>query len=484
MHTNSTIMHPTGVSKATQWRLQAWLGIDPGAKSQVYSRVFATTEINSLMYWLGIFFSAGIATFGLVESSPAVIIGAMLISPLMGPIMATGLALAVGNVYMGAKSVLNLVLSVAVSIAFSALLVWLLPFHSETAEILARTKPNLLDLGIALLSGLAGSVVVVRGSDDGITALPGVAIAVALMPPLCTMGFGLGSGGNLEIMGGAGLLFLTNLVAIVASAFVVFLLVGMGSPEARDAIFEDKENEPLSRILSHRIVARMVATGGQLRWRVLMLVVLLGSIAVPLRRALMQVAGETLTRTAVQEELKRMVPSDEVVSQSVTLGRSDILIHVISTRALPDAATAQIRQDLMRRTGRNVEVTVEAIASKSELAELMARFDRPAPAAPKAETAADLRLKLRDMVAPAIQEIWPNADAPLQDFDVVLSAKGVAVHVQYQAPKDLTDVPLTMVQDHLRAKLALPDLTLTADRLLPPGPVKRSPGAEPRTVRK
>ena len=168
-----------------------------------------------------------------MESSPAVIIGAMLISPLMGPIMATGLALAVGDLYLGIKAVLNLSVSVTVSVAFSGFLVWLLPFHSATSEIISRTNPNLLDLGIALFSGLAGSIVVCRGGGDGVTALPGVAIAVALMPPLCVMGFGLGSGVNLEIMGGAGLLFLTNLVAIVASAFVVFLLVGMGAPEAQ-----------------------------------------------------------------------------------------------------------------------------------------------------------------------------------------------------------------------------------------------------------
>jgi len=223
------------------WRLQTWLGIQAGAKPKVYGQIFAASEIGSLSYWLEIFFSAGIATFGLVESSPAVIIGAMLISPLMGPIMGTGLALAVGDLFWGIKAVLNLLVSIAVSIAFSGFLVWLLPFHSATPEILSRTTPNLLDLGIALLSGLAGSVVVSRGSGDGVTALPGVAIAVALMPPLCVMGFGLGSGANFEIMGGAGLLFLTNLVAIVASAFLVFLLVGLNTAEVQTAMIASEE---------------------------------------------------------------------------------------------------------------------------------------------------------------------------------------------------------------------------------------------------
>src|SRR5690606_6866991 len=112
---------------------------------------------------LELFISAGIATFGLVLNSPAVIIGAMLISPLMGPLMGTGLALAVGDVYLGAKAVLNLVVSTAAAIGLSAAVAWTLPFHTITPEILARTNPNLLDLGVALLSGLAGSVVVCRG---------------------------------------------------------------------------------------------------------------------------------------------------------------------------------------------------------------------------------------------------------------------------------------------------------------------------------
>ncbi len=87
---------PTRVSEADRWHFQTWLRIPPSAKPKVYQQVFGMAQIDSLKYWLEIFFSAGIATFGLVQSSPAVIIGGMLISPLMGPIMATGLALAIG----------------------------------------------------------------------------------------------------------------------------------------------------------------------------------------------------------------------------------------------------------------------------------------------------------------------------------------------------------------------------------------------------
>ena len=464
-------------SDVDRWRLQAWLGMHPGAKPKVCEQVFAAAEITSLSYWLEIFFSAGIATFGLVEGSPAVIIGAMLISPLMGPIMATGLALAVGDLYLGIKAVLNLLASVAVSVAFSAFLVWLLPFHSATSEILARTNPNLLDLGIGLLSGLAGSVVICRGGGDGVTVLPGVAIAVAVMPPLCTMGFGLGGGLNLEIVGGAGLLFVTNLVAIVASAFLVFLMVGMSTPEVRQALVASWRHESLARILPHGRIARTFAAGGQLRWRVLMLLILLASVAVPLRRALLQVASETLTRGTVQDEMKRLVASDAIVSQQVTFGQNEIAIRLISTRRIPDSKVTELRQDLMRRTGRNVRLTVDAVASKSELADLMERLARPAPEIPKERAVGEMQKQLLDRVRPAIQEIWPSSDAPIQDFAVVLGTAGVEVDVRYQAAKDLGKVPIGMVLQSLQTRLEMPDLTLKTVRLPPARvPVKKAQG--------
>lgn len=460
------------MSGPNQWRLQTWLRIQASAKPKVYNQVFATAEFNRPSYWLEIFFSAGIATFGLVESSPAVVIGAMLISPLMGPIMATGLSLAIGDLYLGIKALLNLLVSIAVSIAFSGFLVWLLPFHSATSEIIARTNPNLLDLGIALLCGLAGSVVVCRGAGEGATALPGVAIAVALMPPLCTMGFGLGSGANLAIMGGAGLLFLTNLVAIVATAFVVFLLVGMNAPEVEQAMLASRVDESLGRILAHGPVARMLSTGGQLRWRILMVLIVLASIAVPLRRALLQVASETLTRAAVQEELKQLVASDGIVSQQVSVGKDEILIRLISTRPIADTTVTQARQDLMRRTGHEVQISVEAVASQSALAALMERLARPAPMIPKEKSVAEMQTELLNRIRPALQDIWPSQDAPIQDFELVLGATGLAVDVHYQAAKDLGDVPINMVSQNLRTKLAMPDLVLKAERVEPPRATK------------
>jgi uncharacterized hydrophobic protein (TIGR00271 family) len=149
-------------------RVERLLRVDRESKPEVYLRVFDSAELMSLNYALELLFSAGIATLGLILNSPAVVIGAMLISPLMGPILAGGLALASADVYLGFKSLTSIMLSTVSAVLFSAAVVWIAPFHYPTSEILARTQPNLLDLGVALLSGLAGSIVVCRGGTGGL----------------------------------------------------------------------------------------------------------------------------------------------------------------------------------------------------------------------------------------------------------------------------------------------------------------------------
>ena len=153
-----------------------------------------------------------------------------------------------------------------------------MPFQSLTSELLGRTQPNLLDLGVAVFSGLAGSLVIARSLSGGAaSALPGVAIAVALMPPLCTVGFGVGSGWNWQIISGASLLFLTNLVAIAGSAFLVFYLVGMDAPEARGGISESELRQAtgtrLYAILHESALGKLFGDVGHIRWRILMVAV-------------------------------------------------------------------------------------------------------------------------------------------------------------------------------------------------------------------
>ena len=447
-------------------QLQRWLRLDPQRKPQICSQIYNSAEFTSLNYWLEIIFSAGIATFGLVLNSPAVIIGAMLISPLMGPIMATGLSLAVGDLYLSIKAVGNLIASIALAICLSSLFVWLLPFHSVTAEILGRTKPNLLDLGIALFSGLAGSVAVSRsGGTGGVTTLPGVAIAVALMPPLCTMGFGLGSGANMRIMGGAGLLFLTNLVAIVASAFAVFLSIGMNSPEIRTQMKLSRKGEILAEKLSRSPLSPALLNGGQLRWRILILVVLLGAIAVPLRTALLQVAGEAVARGVVQEALNGLLPSRALVSQQVEVGQRDVLVRLVTTMNVADAKLRDAEAEIQHRSGRKTNITVASIASQSELQDLMQRLAAATPiepeAAPVEKTLSQIRGQLMERVTPVLTATWPP-QAPFKNFDLAFAANGIVLNVQYQSAGVLDPIAVDIITKDLREKLKAPGLAVNA----------------------
>ncbi len=447
--------------------LQKWLRIPKEQRPGVYAQVYETAEFLDLNYWLEIFFSAGIAAFGLIVNSPAVIIGAMLISPLMGPIMATGLALAIGDLYLTIKAVSKLLASVALAVGLSAFIVWLLPFHSITNEILARINPNLLDLGIALFSGLAGSVAVSRTAGaSGVTTLPGVAIAVALMPPLCTIGYGMGSGMNARIMGGAGLLFLTNLVAIVTSAFAIFLLVGMNTQEVRLKGADRRQAEQFAQRLSRGPLQRVIANGGQMHWRILILAVLLATIAVPLRRAFVQVAGETLVRGAVQNVVAQLLPAGDIVSQQVDPGRGNVTVRLISTVTVPPEKLNQAEREIERRTGRKANITVSSIASRNELDALMQRLNAPPPSPPppKPKTLSQIHDELMQRISPVVTAVWPT-EAPIQRFDLSFSPDGIVVDVDYASTKALDSVSLGLLTKSLQDKLADPLLTLNAKRV-------------------
>jgi len=170
--------------------------------------------------------SAIIATFGLLQNSTAVIIGAMLVAPLFTPILALSLAIVEGDVRLlrlaveAALKGIVLAIGLAVLLTFASLL-RVMP--ANIPEVVARSKPNLFDLAVALASGAAGAYAIAR--KDVAAALPGVAIAAALVPPLAVVGTGLAAG-DLRIAGGGGLLFATNLTAITLAGAVTLLLLG------------------------------------------------------------------------------------------------------------------------------------------------------------------------------------------------------------------------------------------------------------------
>jgi uncharacterized hydrophobic protein (TIGR00271 family) len=167
--------------------------------------------------------AAGIAALGLLLDSPAVIIGAMLVAPLMAAIVGLGMGIVMGDLRLLKLAASATLRGALLAIGVGMLGGWLAFGSPPSAEIMSRTHPTLLDLGVALLSGAAGAYALCR--EDVSAALPGVAIAAALVPPLATIGIGL-STGDLAVWAGALALFLANLIAITAASAVVFLLFG------------------------------------------------------------------------------------------------------------------------------------------------------------------------------------------------------------------------------------------------------------------
>ncbi|WP_010520226.1 TIGR00341 family protein [Aquimarina agarivorans] len=163
-------------------------------------------------------FSIFIASIGLNTNSTAVVIGAMLISPLMGPILGIGLSVGINDIETLRRSFVNFLVMVFLSILTAFIYFKFSPFQTASNEILGRVEPTFLDVLIAFSGGLAG---IVAGSrKEKSNAIPGVAIATALMPPLCTAGFGLATG-NLSYFFGAMYLFIINTIFIALSTFLI-----------------------------------------------------------------------------------------------------------------------------------------------------------------------------------------------------------------------------------------------------------------------
>jgi len=160
-----------------------------------------------------------VASIGLNANSTAVVIGAMLISPLMGPILGVGLSIAINDVDTLRRSLINLGTMIVLSLLTAFLFFYLFPLSEDTSELLGRVKPDIRDVLIAFFGGLA--LIIARTKRGTIASVIfGVAIATALMPPLCTAGYGLAKG-NLQYFGGAMYLFTINTIFIAMATFIV-----------------------------------------------------------------------------------------------------------------------------------------------------------------------------------------------------------------------------------------------------------------------
>ena len=209
------------------------LGADAASQEEVNSNIHKGIMIRGTNLWV-LIFAIFIASLGLNTNSTAVIIGAMLISPLMGPIIGMGYSMGVYDFNLLKESLRNFLFMIVVSLITSAVFFTLPLITSTQSELLARTQPTTYDILIALFGGLAGMVAQTRKDRTG-TVIPGVAIATALMPPLCTVGYGLATF-QFRFMLGALYLFTINSIFIALASFIVtrvmnFKMIGELEPD-------------------------------------------------------------------------------------------------------------------------------------------------------------------------------------------------------------------------------------------------------------
>ena len=273
--------------------------------------------------------SAGIAILGMLLSSPAVVIGAMLLSPLMSPIIGAGFALASGKLKWLRISIRALAIGTIAAVLFTALIVLVSPLQTVTSEIAARTQPNLFDLLVALFSSLAGSYALIRGREGTIV---GVAIATALMPPLAAVGYGLATL-NWTVFGGALALYVTNFLTIALSATIMARLYGFRTDlSARQGWFQNFG----------------------------IFVVFVG-LAIPLGFSLRDIAFEANAQRVVQDVIAESFPDKARVNVTgIDWDAEPVVVSgTVDTPQFNSNANAEIKRRFEARFDREVVVAVE-----------------------------------------------------------------------------------------------------------------------------
>jgi len=313
------------------WRKSVVASVD---QESVVTRITAESGWTA-RYAFMTMMSAGIAVLGLLLSSPAVVIGAMLISPLMNPILGLGFSLALFDFGETRRSLFALIAGAVIAVAFTALIVLASPLKAPTSEILARTRPNLFDLLVALFAALAGTFAIIRGRGETIV---GVAIATALMPPLAVVGFGLATW-NMPVLAGSFALFITNLMTIALSATVVARFYGFGH-------YLSSKQSLLQTVILFLIFAGM---------------------SVPLGISLTRIAAETVTATKVRSFLSEKFGAQSRVTQlDIDFDRDPIAIRsvVIAPRTAA-ADSAVLEKALAMQLNRPVKLKVDQVLMRA-----------------------------------------------------------------------------------------------------------------------
>lgn len=419
-------------------RSLALLNMQPAEREEQVHLMLANRQRGAVEYWTFLVLSMAIATLGLAMDSTTVVIGAMLVSPLMGPIVEFAMGLVVGSPVLTVRSVLRILGSVVVVIAGAALMTLILPFHEVTPEIAARTEPTLMDLALAGFVALAATLTVVKAKNETNIVAAGAAIGIALVPPVCVVGFGLGIA-DPEIAGGASLLLVTNFTAIIFVGVVFFYLLGYEQVSVREWDDEALDAAPPGSTIRRVLMGadRVFGSSHGRLFRVLVPALVFGLLAVPLSRALDRVSWEIRARSAVRRILADLPTNHDYVqtSHSVSYGEVGVRTYVVGgSVATTDSLRAELSTRIAAATGVEPDVRVIAVPNYGALRRVV---DESAREPARSEPSRDVELAgLRQELAAALERAWPlEAYGPLLGWRVELSDSGdVELRVRLVGP--------------------------------------------------
>ena len=454
------------------------LGVDEGRRTQTVASMIENNARRVPGYWLLLLLAMGIATLGLVLNSTAVVIAAMLVSPLMGPILELSMGFAVGSPFLVLRAAIRVALSVVIVVASAALLTRVLPIHEVTTEIAARTSPTALDLLVAVFCALAAAYTTVRATSDMTSTAAGAAIGIALVPPLCTIGFGLGIGSR-EIARGAALLFTANISAILLFAVATFFLLGFSRVDPEHLT----ESPPGTGATSTGWLAARAEAGLHrvfgsrygLAMRIMIPVVFLAVVFIPLRSALKEVTWEVQARTSIRAILARDAP--DAVQSVLSLERRNITLHllVVGSNERAIGLEETIRRTIEERTGVSPTLTVRAVPDARTLAKVDAASRSRAASLEQPATmeSSDIQQRVHDV----LDEVWPTATAgPLLDWELTVPLASTPRIIVRHVGAELGPVGEARLSRMLSATLAVRVSIL--DAALVSGSVARPLGRE------
>ncbi len=412
------------LARPWQARAAAAVGIDATTRIQTVEEMLDLNARRAPAYWIQLVLASGIAILGLVLNSTAVVIGAMLVSPLMGPIVELGMGFAVGSSYLVIRSALRVAMSIVVVVTGTALFTLALPFHEVTNEIATRTVPTALDLMVAVFCALTAAYTTVRKTSDTTAAAAGTAIGIALVPPVCVIGYGIGTA-NASVTAGSTLLFTANMSAILVFTVFSFLALGYNEVDA-----ETLEAEALTsratrfdRIAERgqALLKRVFATRYAALTRVLVPVVFLAAVYVPLSSALQEVTWQVQRRAAVTRILQNLAPNAVQQVLRVEQGSVELRLLVVTDDVGPVDLERRLTTAIAAATGVEPVVQVVAVPDIAALARARTAQSEPTPVASALVPAVE---QARARLATTLARAWPAGAGQLAGWQLEVPPAG------------------------------------------------------------